>query len=445
MTSTDHPQPGALPDGAVDQYEVQHDVMVAELREAVRSDEERVRVLAERAIGLGSQIAALQGRLAATLAELDAAGGCAGHRSAGSWAGWHLGLPTGEARRLAKVAGALADRPVLAAACEEGSIPLAAAAMVADVTTPDNEARVVALARDATGPQVTKICADVRHATRDDTADPPEPHVSVTKDRGGYRLGGWLPALGGDRVKQGLQAELDRLWDRHRTDGNLVPTRVDALVGLAERALDPDAMTVDRAEKYLTMIHVDLDGQVTLSDDTPIDLDDFKRILGDSSFSWLVSLRGTPLWTTRKTRTANRAMRRALRARDRHCAYPGCTNLGYLEAHHLTPFAERPETRVDGLVLLCWIHHHIVHQRNETLTRAPDGAITVHRADGSVWTGTRPPPEPADPPDIRAHHRAYAGERLTHDARDVILHHLLGDRPVPTPSASQPTDTDTDP
>ncbi len=354
---------------AVDRYEAQHDVMMAELREAVRSDEERVRMLAEEAIGLGSQIAALQGRLAATLAELDAAGGCAGHRSVGSWAGWHLGLPAGEARRLGKVSAALVDRPVLAAACAEGTIPLAAAAMVADITTPENEAKVVELARNATGQQVSKVCSDYRNATGDETVEAPDPAVSMTKHRGGYRLGGWLPALGGDRVKQGLQAELDRLWDEHHGDREGErPTRVDALVSLAERALDPEAMTTERAEKYLTMIHVGLDGDVTLTDDTPVDLDQFKTILGDSSFSWLVSLRGIPLWTTHKIRTANRAMRRALRARDRHCAYPGCTNLGYLDAHHLTPYAEKPETRLDGLVLLCWIHHHIVHDRE----RDPD-------------------------------------------------------------------------
>jgi hypothetical protein len=343
--------------------------------------------------------------------------------------------------------------------------------MVAEIATPDNEAKVVELAKNATGPQVSKICSDYRHATNDETVDPPDPTVSLTKHRGGYRLGGWLPALGGDTVKQGLQAELDRLWDGHHTttpdssddstgDADGKPTRADALVRLAERALASDAVTAERAEKYLTMVHVGLDGQVTLTDDTPLDVDTFKSILGDSSFSWILSLRGIPLWTTHKIRTANRAMRRALRARDRHCAYPGCTNLGYLDAHHLTPYADNPETRFDGLVLLCWIHHHIVHDRNERLTRERDGTISVHRQDGSTWTGKRPPPSPADPPDILAHHRAYAGDQLTHYARDVILHHLLGDRPIPvepqpspgsdptegqTPTDQPDTDTDPDP
>ena len=443
----DEPPPGNPESGQpVDRDEAQHDVMMASLREALRSDEARVRTLADEAIGLGSQIAALQGRLAAKLAELDAADGCAGHRSVASWAGWHLGLPAGEARRLGKVAAALPDRPTLAAACAEGTIPLAAAAMVADITTPDNEAKVVALAKSATGPQVSKICADYRHATNDETLDRPDPAVSFTRHRGGYRLGGWLPALGGDTVKQGLQAELDRLWDEHHTTDRTAkngagagPTRVDALVSLAERALADDAVTAERAEKYLTMIHVGLDGQVTLTDDTPVDLDQFRTILRDSSFSWILSLRGIPLWTTHTIRTANRAMRRALRSRDRHCAYPGCTNLGYLDAHHLTPYADQPETRLDGLVLLCWIHHHIVHDRGEILARNADGTITVRRADGTTWTGTRPAPTTTtDPPQVPTHHRAYAGDQLTHDARDVILHHLLGDRPIAMESESGP-------
>jgi hypothetical protein len=157
------------------------------------------------------------------------------------------------------------------------------------------------------------------------------------------------------------------------------------------------------------------------------------------------------LWTTHKIRTANRAMRRALRARDRHCAYPGCTNLGYLDAHLLTPYRDQPETRLDGLVLLCWIHHHIVHDRRRNPHPGPDGAITVQRPDGTTGTGKRPPPVPADPPDIPGHRRAYAGDQLTYCARDVILHHLLGDRPIamhtdtgPDPDP-EPADTDPGP
>ncbi len=71
----------------------------------------------------------------------------------------------------------------------------------------------------------------------------------------------------------------------------------------------------------------------------------------------------------------------------------------------------------------------------------------MQRPDGTTWTGKRPPPGPVDPPDIPGHRRAYAGDQLTHYARDVILHHLLGDRPITmhTETGPDPEPADTDP
>ena len=413
------------------------------------TDDPSLHQLAGELRKLAGQIAALQGELAGKLAEYDAAGGWFGYQSLAAWASWHLGLPPAEARRLAKVATTLPELPVLREACGDGSVPLAAAAMLAEVATPDNEAEMVEVARNATGNQLAKICRDYRTATRDDEA-PPEPHVSLRSDRGGYRIGGWMPALAGDRVRNGLQAELDRLWSEHQeTSGDShhgqaddrpdvrdtaagsgeakKPTRVDALMALAERALGDPSIGSERAERYLTMIHVDLDGQVRLDDATSIDIESFKATLGLSSFSWVLTLKGTPLWQTHKTRTPNRAMRRALRARDRCCAYPGCANVGYLESHHVVPYAQRREAGLDGLALLCGFHHRWLHRRGETLVRDEEGRILVRRSDGTVWTGKHPPPEAPDPPgvDDDVGPRPWAGDRLTHYARDVILDHLL--------------------
>ncbi len=419
------------------------------------TDDPSLHEMAAQLRKLAGQIAVLQGELAGKLAEYDAAGGWSGYQSLAAWASWHLGLPPSEARRLAKVATKLPELPVLTEACATGAVPLSAAAMLSDVATPENETEIVEVARNATGNQLARICRDYRAATKDDD-DQPEPHVSLRSDRGGYRLGGWVPALTGDRIRNGLQAELDRLFAEHDRSGGEdscpepegdaarsddtdlshgqnaapkphKPTRVDALMALVERALADPSIGPERAERYLTMIHVDLDGRIRLDDGTSIDIDSFKEALGLSSFSWLLTLRGTPLWQTHKTRTANRTMRRALRARDRCCAYPGCANAGYLESHHVVPFAQQQEAGLDGLALLCGFHHRWLHHRGESLARDEHDRIVVKRSDGSVWTGKHPPAEAPDPPrvDDDVGPRPWAGDRLTHDARDVILDHLL--------------------
>ena len=413
------------------------------------TDEESLGRMADRLRNLAGQIAALQGELAGKLAEYHAAGGWSGYQSLAAWASWHLGLPPAEARRLAKVAQKLPDLPALSEACTAGTVPLSAAAMVCDVATPENEADVVEVARSATGNQLSRICRDYRAATRDDD-EPPEPHVSLRSDRGGYRLGGWVPALAGDRLRNGLQAELDRLFaendrrqDEEPTDRSpdgdpdpAKPTRVDALMAMVERALADPSIGSERAERYLTMIHVDLDGLIRLDDGTAIDIESFKEALGFSSFSWLLTLEGTPVWQTHKTRTPNRAMRRALRARDRCCAYPGCANVGYLESHHVVPYAQQHEAGLEGLALLCGFHHRWLHRRGEQLVRDQHDRIVVKRSDGSLWTGKHPPPEAPAPPsdDLDLGPPAWAGDRLTYYARDVILEHLLATRSEPVPA-----------
>ena len=218
--------------------------------------------------------------------------------------------------------------------------------------------------------------------------------------------------------------------NRHVSD----PPVIAAIRALAERYLDTVEAGPERRDRYLTIVHVTLDGLVELDDGTELTRERFVELVGTSPVAFLVSLGGVPLWQTRTTRQPSRALRRALRARDRACRYPGCGTTGYLEAHHLVPYAERPETAVAGLVLLCSHHHRWAHRRGEQLVCGPDGAIIVQRSDGSTWNGHRapvdPPPLP-DPPEHASYPPSGPPDRLTNFGLDVYLHALLGARAAP--------------
>jgi hypothetical protein len=61
-------------------------------------------------------------------------------------------------------------------------------------------------------------------------------------------------------------------------------------------------------------------------------------------------------------RLANRAQRRALAARDRGCAFPGCgAPPSACEAHHVIWWTRGGETIITNLVLLCPRHHTEIH------------------------------------------------------------------------------------
>ena len=72
--------------------------------------------------------------------------------------------------------------------------------------------------------------------------------------------------------------------------------------------------------------------------------------------------RGEPLDLGRKTRVISTAQRRAVIARDHHCAHPGCRRSPRrCDVHHVTPWFAGGATDVGNLVLLCPYHHHQHH------------------------------------------------------------------------------------
>ncbi len=69
-----------------------------------------------------------------------------------------------------------------------------------------------------------------------------------------------------------------------------------------------------------------------------------------------------PLDVGRAMRTVPLAIRRALVARDRGCAFPGCDRPpGMCQAHHCRHWIDNGETSVENCVLLCETHHRHVH------------------------------------------------------------------------------------
>jgi hypothetical protein len=87
-------------------------------------------------------------------------------------------------------------------------------------------------------------------------------------------------------------------------------------------------------------------------------------------------------------------LRRAVIARDRHCAAPGCTQPpAVCHVHHILPRSEGGPTTLGNLVLLCAFHHLIaIHRWGWTITLHPDGTTTMRNPDGSKTFHSHSPP-----------------------------------------------------
>lgn len=96
---------------------------------------------------------------------------------------------------------------------------------------------------------------------------------------------------------------------------------------------------------------------------------------------------GMPLDVGRSHRLVPHWIRKALYARDRGCAWPGChTPAPWSDAHHLDPWAEGGETRVDRLAPLCRHHHMLVHEGGWRLELDPTtGKVHITRPNGMPY------------------------------------------------------------
>ncbi len=84
----------------------------------------------------------------------------------------------------------------------------------------------------------------------------------------------------------------------------------------------------------------------------------------------------------RKTRSVPPALRRALRARDGGCRFPGCGNHRFTDAHHIEHWADGGETSLGNLIQLCRRHHRLLHEGGFSLELRQDGSPVFRRPDG---------------------------------------------------------------
>nr|WP_237728030.1 HNH endonuclease signature motif containing protein [Cellulomonas sp. APG4] len=115
-----------------------------------------------------------------------------------------------------------------------------------------------------------------------------------------------------------------------------------------------------------------------------------QRLLCDSEITRIVfGPDSQVLDVGRAQRTYGGQLRRAVVARDRRCAYPGCDAPPALgEVHHVVPWSHGGATSVENGILLCWYHHDLVHKRRVQI-RSTSGGWSFAGPDGAPITGPR--------------------------------------------------------
>ncbi len=143
---------------------------------------------------------------------------------------------------------------------------------------------------------------------------------------------------------------------------------------------------------------------------------------------------GNPLHLGPRKNPIPASLRRAVMARHRHCAWPGCTATA-VQMHHLHHRRAGGHDDVEALVFECFTHHRTIHLHGVWITIDDHGGFHHWRPDGTEilanpHTGRDPGPDALTAPDTLAQRRLALGADPAETARQPRWHGdvlLLGD------------------
>lgn len=325
---------------------------------------------------------------------------------------WQTGLTPHAARDMLGVAQALRDLPLVRAAFAAGELGFEQVRCLVSIAQPASEPELVRLATDMTGAQLARFCTVYRAAFLDRAeARRRRALRSGYRADGTYRMSATVPSEEGAILEAALEAALkDMKGDGDEPDPDaddpLAAQRADALVLVAERSLRAGKDDPSEPSPYQIVVHTDVSvlaaerepGAPYIEGGGPISGDALRRIACGASFVELTERNGQPLDIGRASRRATRAIRRALKARDETCRFPGCCRKARTDAHHLHGWTAGGVTALDNLALLCRFHHALVHRLGIRVEATEDGFVFT-RPDGTV---IRPPTaQPATGPTLQ--------------------------------------------
>jgi hypothetical protein len=207
--------------------------------------------------------------------------------------------------------------------------------------------------------------------TAEDRFDSRALHLSTMLDGVG-RLDGTLDPEGLALVREAIRA-LSR-----PTDGEMrtaAQRRADGLVEMARLAithLEPEPGGHRRKPKVIATIAYDdlvaaTSGGVidTDTDTVVVPAEAIRRMACDCGVHrHVTNPNGSVLDYGRRQRTVPDPLFDTLMIRDHGCRWPGCAiPAGSCDAHHAVHWLDHGETEPDNLVLLCWFHHHLLHEQ----------------------------------------------------------------------------------
>ena len=360
--------------------------------ESAPSDAER---LGAEITELCSYIYAAEARLLSLIRQFDENEYWAaqGLYSCAHWLNYKCGIGMNAAREKVRVAHALGKLPKISEAFAKGVMSYSKVRAITRIADETNEDYLLMIADHGTAHHVEKLVSKYRTAKRlQDAEFANEQYIKRELTHyydhdGSLVIKARIPAEQGALIVKALEMAMDKEFSSDVTavtseqDEEPVPVatrRADALTDIAETYMNNNESSGATADRYQVVVHVNSASNCDahIEDGPGVTAVTSRRIACDSS---IVTIKedqnGEPLSIGRRSRTIPPPMRRALRARDKGCRFPGCTNTRFVDGHHIEHWADGGDTSLDNLVMLCRHHHHLVHEGGFICEKSADGEI----------------------------------------------------------------------
>ena len=337
----------------------------------------------------------------------------------------NTGMSRGAARRAARQAKIIAEKPAVAGALASGDINADQAEAIARADIADETRRALIASAASEGTDATRErAAAAEIASRDET--PEQRFMRQHANRflrfynnrdGMVCLEGALDPDNGARLKAKITAIANRMWqkDKQQPPGrrrNPEQRDIDALCAATSQPRRPSpGGSTARAEEDgdlddIEWVDYDNEGKrivPVLRVSTSLDAlrDGLHRAsITDSGESLsaatvrrlacdadiiptVLNGKGRVIDVGRRTRRVSEVLRCVLIARDGGCVWPGCDAApSRCDAHHVKHWADGGPTDADNLALLCHRHHTLLHEGRHRLKRVGDTWVVL-KPDGT--------------------------------------------------------------
>jgi hypothetical protein len=215
---------------------------------------------------------------------------------------------------------------------------------------------------------------------RDTEENYEERFLHISEMNGMYHLSGVMDPEGGAALKTAI----DSLSKKLGTEDDRSPKqrRADALTELTHHALEAGTMPKRNRVRPHINVNTTLEGlkgelgaaASELLPGMPVSSKTVQRLACEGTLSRILKADSVVVDVGRATRSTSPAQSRALKARYRGCAGPGCDRPpSWTSTHHIEFWSRGGPSNLPNMLPLCYYHHRLVHEGGWQVVKAGEG------------------------------------------------------------------------